>query len=44
MNVYLALAITATIAISIALWGLHEAKKYRAYEDTQRKTRRYKGH
>lgn len=44
MNVYLALAITATIAISIAFWGLHEAKKYRAYADAQRKTRSCKRH
>jgi choline-glycine betaine transporter len=33
--VYIALAITATLSIGLALWGLHEAKKYRAYRDEQ---------
>lgn len=33
--VYVALAITATLSIGLALWGLHEAKKYRAYRDEQ---------
>lgn len=34
MTVYIAFAITATIAIGVAVWGLSEAKKYRAYRDS----------
>lgn len=33
--VYVAFAITATLSIGLALWGLYEAKKYRAYRDEQ---------
>lgn len=33
--VYIAFAITAALSIGLAVWGLHESKKYRAYRDEQ---------
>jgi hypothetical protein len=41
MTVYVALAITSAIAIGMGLWALHEAKKYRAYMDAQRPSKRW---
>lgn len=33
---YIALSIVAFVGISIGLWGLHEAKKYRARVDAEK--------
>lgn len=41
MNVYIAFAITAAIAIGGSLWALHEAKKYRAYMDAKNHSKRW---